>query len=53
MQYQTRFDLKNRTGATKNGRKLTGLHFLSNSLFLATTADDRIRLFDLEVGWLV
>lgn len=49
MTYQTRFDLKNRTGATKSGRKLTGFHFLSNTQFLATTADDRIRLFDLDV----
>ena len=50
MQYSTRFDLKNRSGGFKDGRKITGISFLSKSQFLATTADNRIRLFDLDVN---
>ena len=49
MQYNTRYDLKNRNGGFKDGRKITGISFLSKSRFLASTADNRIRLFDLDV----
>lgn len=41
-------DCRNSRGPKSAGRKITGVDFVSESLFLVSTNDSRIRLFDTE-----
>ena len=40
---------KNRYGEFSDGRKVVGIHFRNNSEALITTADNRLRIVNIEV----
>ncbi|OQR82733.1 hypothetical protein ACHHYP_15545 [Achlya hypogyna] len=49
MNYYTQIDCRNARGATRKGRKVTGIEFTpEGKLFLVTTNDSRMRLFSVD-----
>eukprot|EP00826_Nyctotherus_ovalis_P023291 TRINITY_DN178_c0_g2_i11.p1 TRINITY_DN178_c0_g2~~TRINITY_DN178_c0_g2_i11.p1 ORF type:complete len:187 (+),score=43.85 TRINITY_DN178_c0_g2_i11:601-1161(+) len=48
LHYTSVMTCKNRYGRYSGGRKVVGIHFISNSEVLITTADSRLRLMNLD-----
>jgi WD40 repeat protein len=51
LNYITRVDVRNRRGKFSNGRKVSGLTFMSKNDVLVTTSDSRLRVIDTEVSY--
>jgi len=49
LSYYSVVTCRNQYGEFSNGRKVTGIYFLSNSEALVTTADSRLKIINIDV----